>query len=138
MKRSLLDFNPRTHRGVRLFTFSFESTLPNFNPRTHRGVRLYACSPISFLTNISIHAPIVGCDQMIYTPYSRHYIFQSTHPSWGATYLPARLYVSTLFQSTHPSWGATVANFFKDAFKHISIHAPIVGCDPQKTAINAL
>ena len=34
----------------------------NFNPRTHRGVRLFT---------------------LLFTHY--HYVFQSTHPSWGAT-----------------------------------------------------
>ena len=37
------------------------------------------------------------------------------------------------FQSTHPSWGATL--FRRVTVKHdtISIHAPIVGCDIQRS-----
>ena len=37
----------------------------NFNPRTHRGVRLRRQSEGIRLSNISIHAPIVGCDLTI-------------------------------------------------------------------------
>ena len=40
--KTLLDFNPRTHRGVR---------------RVHHLLSIYPCS-------ISIHAPIVGCDAL--------------------------------------------------------------------------
>ena len=36
-----------------------------------------------------------------------------------------------LFQSTHPSWGATEYKKLEEeySFLKISIHAPIVGCD---------
>mgnify|MGYP003369846555 CR=1 FL=1 len=82
-------------------------TVTYFNPRTHRGVRLEALYQMALKK-----------------------IFQSTHPSWGATnhvYPPIncsinfnprthrgvrlnRLFGLTarvVFQSTHPSWGAT-------------------------------
>ena len=80
------NFNPRTHRGVRLLKIAsaIESAI-NFNPRTHRGVR-----PSTTLSG------------------SFNMIFQSTHPSWGATFMKGALHVDNL----------------------ISIHAPIVGCDP--------
>ena len=57
-------FNPRTHRGVRLLDIK-ESNYhkKNFNPRTHRGVRHSRASCCIYLLVISIHAPIVGCDQ---------------------------------------------------------------------------
>ena len=58
----------------------------NFNPRTHRGVRLYVD-----MRTMSIS------------------LFQSTHPSWGATsILSTLLDEEPKFQSTHPSWGATI------------------------------
>ena len=57
-----------------------------FNPRTHRGVR-----PCFF-----------SCPQQRY-----------------------------IFQSTHPSWGATRGSKKRDMIPKISIHAPIVGCDHQ-------
>ena len=82
------------------------------------------------LPYISIHAPIVGCDTS--KKWVRFYpkIFQSTHPSWGATLTLLKFFLllhyfnprthrgvrlsindgyilTALFQSTHPSWGAT-------------------------------
>ena len=58
---------------------------------------------------ISIHAPIVGCDPRIHSLPSFEYLFQSTHPSWGATRRQKGRYLTM----------------------NISIHAPIVGCDSQ-------
>ena len=34
---------------------------------------------------ISIHAPIVGCDEKSLKAFKTIAKFQSTHPSWGAT-----------------------------------------------------
>ena len=56
-----------------------------FNPRTHRGVRLLDSVHVSPDGIISIHAPIVGCDSCSARLTFRLNIFQSTHPSWGAT-----------------------------------------------------
>ena len=36
--------------------------------------------------NISIHAPIVGCDRTVARGSKSCLKFQSTHPSWGATF----------------------------------------------------
>ena len=128
-KICIVDFNPRTHRGVRLWTRCQNQGETYFNPRTHRGVRHSA-----------------------YQVYMTLKKFQSTHPSWGATrrlikntfnfndfnprtHRGVRLWTRcqnqgetyfnprthrgvrhsayqvymTLkkFQSTHPSWGAT-------------------------------
>ena len=63
--KSMLYFNPRTHRGVRrqserVIAHSFYY----FNPRTHRGVR-----------------------QQEALEQTKGFEFQSTHPSWGATIL---------------------------------------------------
>ena len=82
----LFDFNPRTHRGVRLIIhLLLHVPGPNFNPRTHRGVR-----------------------HMQQGKERQTVQFQSTHPSWGATMLVVLHYcIDTIFQSTHPSWGAT-------------------------------
>ena len=82
----LTHFNPRTPRGVRR-----EAGLPlisftNFNPRTPRGVRPAPSS----------------------TPQWSRTIFQSTHPSRGATRSCALRCFSSTFQSTHPSRGATL------------------------------
>ncbi len=35
---------------------------------------------------VSIHAPHVGCDYTDYTTLLEHGEFQSTHPTWGATF----------------------------------------------------
>ena len=124
-----------------------------FNPRTHRGVRPYVPVIAFIVIKISIHAPIVGCDQLPKLLICEACQFQSTHPSWGATLFAAthssvssdfnprthrgvrRLQKMILkltqqeFQSTHPSWGATVVFVIEYLNVLISIHAPIVGCD---------
>ena len=56
---------------------------------------------------VSIHAPRVGCDQNLATYDCCTYLFQFTHPVWGAT----PLHRQTLTTLT------------------VSIHAPRVGCD---------
>ena len=111
----------------------------------------YCLSP-----KISIHAPIVGCDHFRRQQPFTYARFQSTHPSWGATYqsvvilyrvfdfnprthrgvrLGTLIGVMTpvLFQSTHPSWGATGYDDWVARLQRISIHAPIVGCDANAT-----
>mgnify|MGYP000273130328 CR=1 FL=1 len=108
-----------------------------FNPRTHRGVRPFLYATVLLHLAISIHAPIVGCDNAKLC--IRHHIdgFQSTHPSWGATFNDRLIVPEPLiyfnprthrgvrqedrlhcrethrFQSTHPSWGATLADLLK-------------------------
>ena len=39
------------------------------------------------------------------------------------------------FQSTHPSWGATFKTFVAVINRLISIHAPLVGCDRAAVAV---
>ena len=81
------DFNPRTPHGVRLLHLLYIKHPKHFNPRTPHGVRRPR-RPTS----------------------PRFSIFQSTHPSRGATSgvcLGAHIFAR--FQSTHPSRGATVA-----------------------------
>ena len=120
----------------------------NFNPRTHRGVRHPVLEYASTCCNISIHAPIVGCDcQAKGTTPTFLEAFQSTHPSWGATarafskssnqanfnprthrgvrhYKQYIFNVEKRFQSTHPSWGATgiVVTLRAQAHKFQSTH----------------
>ena len=63
-RRGGCDFNPRTPRGVRPREAKLiESLTANFNPRTPRGVRLYSKSLQKvWSVVISIHAPREGCD----------------------------------------------------------------------------
>ena len=56
-------------------------------------------------------------------------VFQSTHPSRGATSVPASWRRRSMFQSTHPSRGATVQIDIPLAPLLVSIHAPLAGCD---------
>ena len=125
----------------------------NFNPRTHRGVRhvLIGVSSISY--GISIHAPIVGCDMSnvffinlkgeisIHAPIVGCDCIKKIHLYFLLNFNPRThrgvrqyhsFYFSFLsrFQSTHPSWGATITVLVNGAeIWKISIHAPIVGCD---------
>ena len=127
----LVNFNPRTHRGVRPsfiwipydFMQLFQSTHPSwgatlpflnlrrqcfyFNPRTHRGVRPCFFFNFKICFHISIHAPIVGCDSIVYLSFLL--ITISIHaPIVGCDLLICMLSVFLWqFQSTHPSWGAT-------------------------------
>ena len=79
------------------------------------------------------------------------FVFQSTHPTWGATGLRANQYIViwvsihaphvgcdlkqspnglfSEFQSTHPTWGATHQKQLYSLSHGVSIHAPHVGCD---------
>ena len=58
---------------------------------------------------VSIHAPRVGCDGFKMFEIRHHFLFQSTHPGWGATTKSSNSPVTLIsFQSTHPGWGATI------------------------------
>ena len=107
---------------------------------------------------ISIHAPLTGCDSVyccrcschVYfnprTPYGMRRFadltislivsFQSTHPLRDAT-LPrlAQGGLAKKFQSTHPLRDATVTSCLLCYNKRISIHAPLTGCDCKKSKI---
>ena len=103
-------FNPRTPRGVRLFScfcragkYKFQSTHPS------RGATAYSlCRP--YIYGVSIHAPLAGCDRLADLRATVGSMFQSTHPSRGATHYPPALGCFDSFQSTHPSRGATCEN----------------------------
>ena len=57
----------------------------HFNPRTPCGVRRHARLHRPHRSDISIHAPHAGCDEVILGPDEANYLFQSTHPMRGAT-----------------------------------------------------
>ena len=109
------NFNPRTHRGVRpqahrndskrncisihapivgcdTIVSTFTGSVFYFNPRTHRGVRLVRSIIMDCFSSISIHAPIVGCDISYAGNKDDYSLFQSTHPSWGATSNPRQAF----------------------------------------------
>ena len=56
-------------------------------------------------------------------------VFQSTHPVRGATRRSPHWRIRSRFQSTHPSRGATRVTVRGYIDLHISIHAPLTGCD---------
>ena len=63
LQTSICYFNPRTPYGMRLSVKKdSHNTSLNFNPRTPYGMRLYLANIACTFTNISIHAPLTGCD----------------------------------------------------------------------------
>ena len=148
----MVNFNPRTHRGVRQKMRNIcdldclisihapivgcDSTactplalLNYFNPRTHRGVRRYKLSGIFDLYDISIHAPIVGCDLNCWFAFFNSHI--SIHaPIVGCD--RAKVLTTSTYDDFNPRTHRGVrqpSRCTNLSFFSISIHAPIVGCD---------
>ena len=168
------NFNPRTPYGMRLLqVFNllmarlFQSTHPlrdatssstskahlarYFNPRTPYGMRLHRSFLREQAEQISIHAPLTGCD--IYNISILYIIEISIHapltgcdhnnvalkscgiisihaPLTGCDRLFIILYsLLLIFQSTHPLRDATFLNELARFRIQISIHAPLTGCD---------
>ena len=117
--------------GTFLLIFSY------FNPRTHRGVRQYTLDTTPYTTKISIHAPIVGCDSIAIFKIPTTTDFNPrTHRGVRRKEIK-ELKTAYIFQSTHPSWGATMLINQLCFHRVISIHAPIVGCDTgEKIAVS--
>ena len=103
--------------------------------------------------DISIHAPLAGCDllhqcSLLVTadfnprtpcgvrhgkgdPVRNWKQFQSTHPLRGATLQLGVFDLDMIFQSTHPLRGATHGEIAAVLIGTISIHAPLAGCDSK-------
>ena len=78
-----------------------------FNPRTHRGVR-------QGTINVSIS----------------RIVFQSTHPSWGATGFNGIGFYRAIHFNPRTHRGVRLTTLVTTGtMTRISIHAPIVGCD---------
>ena len=86
-------------------------------------------SPSKVFADISIHAPLAGCDHAAIRALLGLLRFQSTHPLRGATPSTVSVAVPSAFQSTHPLRGATLLSWSFLTFFNISIHAPLAGCD---------
>ena len=114
---------------MRLCQFSQPGHAGDFNPRTPHGVRLETTrlKPEDF--PISIHAPLTGCDSAEFPPVGPDGI--SIHaPLTGCDFAASfSAFVLFLFQSTHPSRGATAKLPPPTLQAWISIHAPLTGCD---------
>ena len=173
------DFNPRTPCGVRLRfgaaarkTISFQSTHPlrGATPSltapgalksgfqsTHplRGATIVPRSGTGRM-DISIHAPLAGCDvgqhgtaaaSLYFNPRTpcgvrlggrfslagNHLDFNPRTPCGVRLDLQKRWLLSVRFQSTHPLRGATHKREYISYGMRISIHAPLAGCDARLT-----
>ena len=134
-------------RPRRISAGGFQSTHPLRGATT-------SVSPTDQHRDISIHAPLAGCDRSPRTSTCRCAQFQSTHPLRGATRLAREIsarekeFQSThplrgatiryhidrqnlAFQSTHPLRGATCSYPISPYSICISIHAPLAGCDAK-------
>ena len=158
-ERPIFHFSPRTHRGVRpdsmllrSYCWRFQSTHPSWGATTFWFFK-------AILNLISIHAPIVGCDNStvtflfhlkdfnprthrgvrpsLSTAKAPKSLFQSTHPSWGATHCQHHYMFLPLYFNPRTHRGVRLNPTIQPQTElFISIHAPIVGCD-FKVLINA-
>ncbi len=84
---------------------SFQSTHPTW------GATVYSSSVIPYYL-VSIHAPHVGCDKLEELNHVSRTV--SIHaPHVGCDNQLPRLYFTGVFQSTHPTWGATLMSLTK-------------------------
>ena len=107
-KRRARHFNPRTPCGVRRLFRRHTMSNVYFNPRTPCGVRRETLLYIGVVQEISIHAPLAGCDP------------------WAGL-RPAALSISI----HAPLAGCDPWAGLRPAALSISIHAPLAGCDGQ-------
>ena len=123
------DFNPRTPCGVRLLAsicnqrpLTFQSTHPlrGATPRV---------SDVGAMLNISIHAPLAGCDNWSAPEEAAILDFNPRTPCGVRLFTCLWHWTNRKFQSTHPLRGATYHLRYLRIVLHISIHAPLAGCD---------
>ena len=146
-------FNPRTPRGVRpsvtiipRMICMFQSTHPS---RGATGIR----TVFQYAEQVSIHAPLAGCDSALccarsdpscfnprtprgvrrppFRPLPVHRTFQSTHPSRGATALLLSCGLAVVVSIHAPLAGCDVVIPINERFGEVSIHAPLAGCDAR-------
>jgi len=103
---------------------TFQSTLPAWGATA-------ACARLARLLQISIHAPRVGSDVVVYGMVMRFVDFNPRSPRGERHSSSANKVVHGKFQSTLPAWGATVRARAWDVSAPISIHAPRVGSDVE-------
>ena len=116
--------------GATLIRIAYTARLTHFNPRSPCGERRTPRSQHQNGQEISIHAPRVGSDVILASIFTKFFLFQSTLPVWGATFITCFCQQNTArFQSTLPVWGATRLGKKLYNPMTISIHAPRVGSD---------
>ena len=86
---------------------------------------------------ISIHAPLAGCDKPPNQAQVKIFYFNPRTPCGVRPPSPPQSSKLRSFQSTHPLRGATEQILLKAINDgHISIHAPLAGCDCLASARN--
>ena len=82
--------------------------------------------------DISIHAPLAGCDRTQKTTRPAGANFNPRTPCGVRPGALSLSHLSSEFQSTHPLRGATLVGLPPGNVTGISIHAPLAGCDRGK------
>ena len=104
----------------------------NFNPRAPCGARQRRAFAFTFGSPFQSTRPVWGATASCVSPVMS-WIFQSTRPVWGATSRYGWMRRTVIFQSTRPVWGATGGRAGGAGYPAISIHAPRVGRDHDKS-----
>ena len=100
-----------------------------FNPRTHKGCDNNYCYALGIGFVISIHAPTRGATRRL---ARWQWSSSGFNPRTPRGVRPRKWLITQLiflFQSTHPAWGATLFLLAELYNPMVSIHAPRVGCD---------
>ena len=110
---------------LRRLALAFQSTHPVGGATRHFALSLQGAK-------ISIHAPLTGCDASHCSGLYRPSHFNPRTPHGVRPKVPNGAQAKALFQSTHPSRGATHDQDHQNRHQMISIHAPLTGCDGRK------
>ena len=123
------NFNPRTPCGVRQTSmFDLNGDMPFQSTHPLRGAT-FALSDRLRHVQISIHAPLAGCDGKVSARTCRRRYFNPRTPCGVRPTSSHTRATSAIFQSTHPLRGATLPRPNGVQPPVISIHAPLAGCD---------
>ena len=82
---------------------------------------------------VSIHAPLAGCDECHLHCRGVVKCFNPRTPRGVRPLKSISTPLPTVFQSTHPSRGATATPAEVRSFLIVSIHAPLAGCDGKRS-----
>ena len=122
-------FNPRTPRGVRLTYECHHATHDDFNPRTPRGVRPLDKILDKFLPEISIRAPLAGCDQSICRSCRDSQISIRAPLAGCDVDRTLNVHMDTDFNPRTPRGVRLMKQSQFQSSDFISIRAPLAGCD---------
>ena len=129
-------FNPRTPCGVRPLRrcaapspIKFQSTHPLRGATTYSGW-------VYSMPNISIHAPLAGCDEEMSEKALRRLAISIHAPLAGCDTAPSKRRKTR--KNFNPRTPCGVRPYPSGLFSHthaISIHAPLAGCDAFRSII---